>query len=441
MKRILKLFGTLLGLLALAALVVILTTTLRDLRASPQPASQVFQSPIETPTQPPYPPPGTPTRPTIPTIPPTVTQAPKPSPSPSPIPTATPIPTPLPLPPSAFYALWAENYPEGQGSVLWLADPRDIGSRREVLRFERDRIIEAALSPNGRRLALITTYWKTSTLWIANVDGTDLQQLDQSIPLGIRNLVWSRDSSMLAYNGVTSVEATFPDKAGTPVTEPTLMWTIELLDPSTGRKQHLLQVDPHEDLSIIGWSADNRELYYIRSMPQYKLWAIELGTRKSREITVLGHELILPVISPDGSKFLIHTPEGLAWISATGKVRQDIPTPHFRQLCGYFWSPYKDEVVLCEVSEQQPIEHIKVFNVQSGAMRVLSSVIVSYKGLPLSPLAMSPDMQWIVASVYQDGMYWVHLPTGIKVPVPTPDQGAVFHVAWVPKPGQGGGAQ
>ena len=61
MKRILKLLGSLLGLLALVALVIALTTTFQNLRGESQPAAQLFQSPIETPTQPPYPPPATPT--------------------------------------------------------------------------------------------------------------------------------------------------------------------------------------------------------------------------------------------------------------------------------------------------------------------------------------------------------------------------------------------
>lgn len=62
MRQTLKLFGSLLGLLALAVLVVVLTTTFQSLEKS-QPGSALFQSPIETPTPPPYPLPRTPTPP------------------------------------------------------------------------------------------------------------------------------------------------------------------------------------------------------------------------------------------------------------------------------------------------------------------------------------------------------------------------------------------
>lgn len=88
MKRILQLFGSLLGLLALAALVIVLAMTFQSLKGEPRPASSLFQSPIETPTQPPYPAPRTPT--------PQVPITPYPSPAPSPTPTATATPIVLP---------------------------------------------------------------------------------------------------------------------------------------------------------------------------------------------------------------------------------------------------------------------------------------------------------------------------------------------------------
>jgi len=52
MRRILKFFGSLLGALALAALVIILAMTFQSLKGEPQSASSLFQSPIKTPTPP-----------------------------------------------------------------------------------------------------------------------------------------------------------------------------------------------------------------------------------------------------------------------------------------------------------------------------------------------------------------------------------------------------
>lgn len=435
MKRLLSTTGGLLGLLALGALAVALAFTFGGLRKDVKPAAQAFQSPIETPTQPPYPPPGTPTRPPVPTIPPTMTRAPKPSPSSTPIPTATPVPTPLPLLPSAFYALWAENYPEGQGSVLWLADPRDIGSRRELLRFERDAIVEAALSPNARKLALATSYWKTSALWIANVDGSGLQRFDQGPGVG-GPLFWSRDSRLLTYGVSWREEVMMPsEKTGTPGPVPVWRGAVELVDVATGEKRRVLETDPNIPLSILGWSADGRELYYSMSVPRetgyaYELWAINKDTRGSRVITSLGTEPVSPILSPDGSGFLIGTSQGWAWLSADGQTRQDIPMPPWKQRCGLTWSSNGYEVILCQVDERQPIEYIKVLNLHTETVRVLESIEIPPRDLPFTPLTISPDIQWMAASVYQGGMYWIHIPTGLTVSVPSQGQRPMF-VAWV----------
>lgn len=97
MKRLLNITAGLLGLLALAALVVALAVTFGELRKKTEPVSQLFQSPIETPTQPPYPSPATPTAvPTPPGPPPTLPPYPPPRGTPPVEPPQQPTPTPFP---------------------------------------------------------------------------------------------------------------------------------------------------------------------------------------------------------------------------------------------------------------------------------------------------------------------------------------------------------
>ena len=445
MKRILNIVGSLFGFLVLVSLAVVLAMTFGGLRRGVQPASQVFQSPVSPVERPALPPDyilKKLTPPPILTIPPTVARAPRPLPSPSPTPTATPIPTPLPLPPSSFYALWAENFPEGQGSVLWLADPRDIGSRREVLRFDRDAIYEAALSPNGQKVALVSGYWKTFTVWVVNVDGSGLQMIDY----GGGPLLWSHDNRLLTYGVAWPKEVMMPSyKDGTPA--PVTVWegAIMLVEVATGKKWRLLEINYDVSLSPIGWSADGRELYYAYGAKgekgyEYQLWAISPEGKEAHKILTLGNEPVPLTLSPDGSKFLLNTPEGRAWISIDGRTRQDIPVPPWRQQCGLTWSINKDELILCEVDEKEPIEHIKVLNLQTGEKRVLVSFRFPSNHTPFSPIAVSPDMQWMAAGTYwmtagtyyvKD--YWIHIPTGMLVPVPCPPDWYCFFVAWVPR--------
>lgn len=82
MRRLVSMAASLLGLLALGALVVILALTFGGLPREAKPASQAFQSPIETPTPPPYPPPATPT----------ASQPETPRATRTPAPTGTPVP-------------------------------------------------------------------------------------------------------------------------------------------------------------------------------------------------------------------------------------------------------------------------------------------------------------------------------------------------------------
>jgi hypothetical protein len=341
----------------------------------------------------------------------------------------------LPLLPSAFYALWAESFPPDIGrpwGVLWLADPRDIGSRQEVLRFERDVIAEATLSPDGRKLALVSSSWdwKTFTLWVANVEGTDLRQLEQAAVL--RGLSWSRDSRLLAYDTGWREDVMMPGK---PVPITVVRGAIELVDITTGEKRWLLEPGLDTPVNTLGWSADGRELYYSLSVPreigyEYEIWAVSQSGQNAHRIISLGNEPGSPVLSPDGSKFLIGTPQGLIWMSADGRTQQNIPLPPWNQWCGLIWSPAKDEVIICQVDDQRPIEHIRALNIQTGASSRLSSLALRPDGKSFGPLYVSPDKQWMVTYVYNDGFYWIHLPTGAVVPIPSQNRRILF-VAWV----------
>ncbi|GIW89748.1 MAG: hypothetical protein KatS3mg109_0180 [Pirellulaceae bacterium] len=69
------------ALLTLGTLAIVLVIAFGGLdRSASELTVQAFQSPIETPTQPPYPPPATPT---LPPYPPPPTSAPSPTPSPA----------------------------------------------------------------------------------------------------------------------------------------------------------------------------------------------------------------------------------------------------------------------------------------------------------------------------------------------------------------------
>lgn len=352
----------------------------------------------------------------------------KPTLTPGPTPTVTPVPTPLFVSASMFDALWVENLSEGQGSVIWLTDPRDIGNRREILRFD-NTVREAVLSPDGRKLAIVTESWDMVILWVVNVDGSNLQQVEQSSAPGIKTPFWNRDSRLLAYRGVTLGKAVEYSKAGTPVTVSVLQETIELLDTITGEKQRLIEQEPHISFSVLGWSANGQEVYYWLDYLN-ELWSVNQN-QSVKKVMHIKNELGSPplLLSPSGLRLLMTTPEGLSWISTNELTQQGTLTVTWKLWCGYTWHPQTDEIITCRLDEQQPnIEHINVVNIQTKTAQMVGSFKI-LSGRPLSPIAISPDLQWLAASLYQNGMYWVHLSTETTVPV----HGNNRFVGWLPR--------
>lgn len=415
MKRLLSFVGISLSLLVLVGMIVILVRGVGRAISS----SQAFQSPLrfESPIGTPAQLPGTPI----------VSRPPKPTFTPTSIPTSTPVPTALPLSPSAFSALWVENFPEGQGSVLWLADPRDIGGRREILRFDQDAIAEVSLSPDSRKMAVITRHWKTATLWIVNANGDGLQQLDQNSTLG--GLLWSQDSRLLTYEAGWLEESIMPSyKTGAPTSWLVGQGAVELVDITTGEKQRLLEAQDDLPLNVLGWSADGRELYYVLAQGDdaYQLWATSREGQDTRRI-VSGSNAVLgvPILSPDGSKFLVGTSEGVAWLSADGRDQQVITQP--QQGFTAIWAPNSQDLVVSYWNSDYSEMVVQSINLYTRSTRNLGSI------RPIGDwrlLAISRDYQWLAAYHYYSGLYWIHLPTGTKIPIPNQDHQLVF-VAWV----------
>lgn len=396
-------------LIALIGLVLLFTYFLSACSSGPTPAP--FESPVETSTPPPYPPPGD-------------TPPSKPTATPAPTPTNTPIPTPLSLPPAAYYALWfdtvQQDIPGGPKGTIWLADPNNIAGRYQVVHFDDREIRQAAVSPDGRQLGFTAVVRRAqqTPLWVINVNGQGLTQLRPDAD----QIAWSRDGLIVAYTVGVVEEGV----------------AIETVVVATGQTRRLVTGIPNTPLYLLGWSANDQQVYYMRSSPQtqgysYELWAVGRNGQNAHSLTSLGNELLYPpVLSPNGSKYLITTHEGFDWISADGQVRQSISLPPWKEQCGVIWSPTPDELVFCHIYEPQPIEHIKTFNIITDVSSELATLGSSPGGKARGPVALSPDKQWMVAAVYLDGIYWVHLPSGTLVPVPK--EGRFAFIAWVPRP-------
>lgn len=464
MKRFRNILGGVLGLVGLGVLVVVLVfSALRD-KQTPAVSYSPLQSPTPTkqttaavsPTA--MPPEKNEPSPTItpvdetfrsPLPTPTMTNPPKPTKAPTSTPTITPVPTALPLPVSDFYALWVENFSgiNGEscckGSILWMSDPRDVAKRQEVLRFEREIITEAALSPDNQTIALATSIWPGYALWLANSDGTGLRQINVGADvIGVSGLFWSRDSRFLIGNITWQVFGTEQDaQTGKSVPTHWAEGATYLVNVMTGEQEVIQGTKPNEPLRIMGWSPDGKHLYSAHLVSQgatrsYEVWSTEIKNMEPQKAVSLESDLDLLRLSSDGSRLLYaaKTLDGLTyrWASVDGQVHQDILTLSWKQQCGIIWSPKVTKVVLCLVDDKEPVQHIKILDLDTREEELFGPFEILPASAPFSPLALSPDLQWLVYDQGDTGIHWTHLPSGVLVSV---SQHATWHVFvdWIPR--------
>lgn len=386
-----------LWLIALAGLTLLVTALLSACSSGPTPAP--FESPVETSTPPPYPPPGD-------------TPPPKPTHTPAPTPTITPVPTPLPLPASAYLALWVETVlednPGGPQGTIWRAEPKDIAGRQQVVHFDDQEITQAAVSPDGSRIAFTAAprQARQSPLWLINVNGQGLRQL---LP-DAKRLAWSRDGHTIAYTAGEIAQG----------------WVLETVDIATGAIHHLANGEPGAILPLLGWSANDRKVYYVWRGQGYEVWAADRnGQGSPRKVATLEGELGQPLLSPDGTKlqYGYGSPQGAPLLDlAQGTTRRV-------QLPGQWYVTWGlDSTELLVIDVQTGTLILRSFNTITDQ----SQDIALIPNVPLAkwePLALSPDRQWLAAFHYYSGLHWLYLPSGMVVPVP--QQGLVIFLGWI----------
>jgi Tol biopolymer transport system component len=312
MKRILNdIAGSLLGLLALVALVVVLALTYGGLRKGTGPASQAFQSPfqspVETPTQPPYLPPETPTpqptpRPTStrPPEPPTRTPTPTFTPAP-PTPTPEPLPTLLPGVQTFLYASTGERGPEiyrvQLDSTIHIIAPSVYRVNTPALWRSRVYLEGLHPSPDGKRVAVSWVYGEGGTfVSILNVnDGTLTPLFGEKAAIDQRAefLDWSpKGDRVLVLGGIDN-----PDLGGN-------AW---LVDPDMGQYTpvDISQTSDARQITSASFSPDGQAIVYAKSDCYQcggEIWRISVVQQGEKQLLLQDSVLRIEDVlwSPDG---------------------------------------------------------------------------------------------------------------------------------------------
>ena len=88
---------------------------------------------------------------------------------------------------------------------LWIGPLDDLAAARQITFVPGDAIAHSSLSPDGSRVAFVSTASGNSDVWVQNVDGSDLRQLTNDAAADSWP-VWSPDGEWLAYTSLRSTQ-------------------------------------------------------------------------------------------------------------------------------------------------------------------------------------------------------------------------------------------
>jgi Tol biopolymer transport system component len=301
MKRPLGILGGLLGVLVLGVLLIALVFTLGELHKETKPASQAYQSPIETPTQPSYPPPQltscpTSTRPPeMPTRTPTSTFTPAP-----PTPTPEPLPTLVPGLQTFLYATTGEKGPEIHRLQLDQMAHVIVSTYRvntPILWRSRVYIEGFHPSPDGRRVAVSWAYGEGGT-FVSLLDIKDgafsplfgeQTEMDQRVEF----LDWSPNGDqLLVLGGIDNSD---------------LSGRAWLVDAFTGNHMpvDISQVSDARQITSASFSPDGQTIVYAKSdcyQCDSEVWLISLKEQGVKQLLLQNSAFRVEDVlwSPDG---------------------------------------------------------------------------------------------------------------------------------------------
>jgi len=346
MKRLLNIIASLLGLLALGALLVALALSFGGQRQGPQPVSGVFQSPIETPTQPPYPPPQSPTpvpspsatatlppsrppaTPTRPPSPPPRTPTPRPYPPPG-----TPAPTPVPR--CTFAARPAPEVPGPSLDAYAFSEPRVVLTHTSAIGI-------AGWLPGGQRLLITRLIPNQPREYVEtfNVQTGELQQYGERHSVGAKP-VWLTAERAVAFGDFSLADRQFMLRInrgeGAPVEE-----------AATGLAAPYLAVGPNgRRVVFFTKAAKEQPQAFDASQAQRQAFPFTLPLMPWQDLPTLGQQIgpepYRAAWHPDGNRIAFYNDTGFFLADpATGQICEVDLGPHVdgkRWAVDARWSP------------------------------------------------------------------------------------------------------
>jgi Tol biopolymer transport system component len=232
-------------------------------------------------------------------------------------------------------------------------------------------------SPDGAKVTFYSDRSGAFSVWICEIDGTDLFQLTPADLPEEYHPAWSPDGTRIAF-GLWMFDKESMD--------------IFVTDAEGGIPRNLTDDDFHNVEPV--WSPDGRWIFYASGRPGYQIMKIAAEGGESVQLTEEGG--LWPIPGDDG-KFVYFRSKGSIWhVPVEGGdeeiVLEGRPFSRFN-----YWSLWKENIVYISAPDGGKGPSIEMFNLSTRETTELVSLTKHDPGWgDLGGITVSPDGRWIL---------------------------------------------
>ena len=240
-------------------------------------------------------------------------------------------------------------------STIWVADGDGTNPRQLTTEGFEGIFDSNAWSPDGKEILYLSNRTGTNDLWVAPIDGRPLRQLTRDVR-NDQDGVWSPDGRWVAFRSDRGRQ-----------------WNVWVVSAAGGDARRITD-DPQGENGL-AWRPRSSTLAFVRTATASSIWAMDLASGTERQLTPDSVRTAGFWLSPDGSQldYVVDRGGGVQELAvmplAGGASRTLLPAAGSIQ--SPTWSP--DGTKIAFLSDRGGLNHVWAVDVAGGAPRALTS--------------------------------------------------------------------